>query len=295
MADFRALAVFVKVAERLSFVRAARDLGMTQSGVSNAINRLESELGVRLLARTTRSVGLTEDGAAFLERCRQILGSLEEAEQVLSRARLRPYGRLRVDMPVSFGRLKIVPLLPAFRAEYPEVQLALSFTDRYVDLVGEGIDVAIRFGELKDSSLIARRFTRTQFGVVGAPSYFATHGGLRRPEDILRHNGLVYVIRETGFVRDWRFRRGGAEFAITPKGDMSFDDGAALCAAACAGFGLAQLHDYYTDEAIAAGRLVHTLSNFSPPNDPISLVYPQTRHLSPKVRAFVDFLVARFR
>lgn len=295
MADFRALAVFVKVAERLSFVRAARDLGMTQSGVSNAINRLESELGVRLLARTTRSVGLTEDGAAFLDRCRQILGSLEEAEQVLSRARLQPSGRLRVDMPVSFGRLKIVPWLPAFRAEYPEVQLALSFTDRYVDLVGEGIDVAIRFGELKDSSLIARRFTRTQFGVVGAPRYFAAHGGLRRPEDILRHNCLVYVIRETGVARDWKFRRNGAEFTVPPKGDMSFDDGAALCAAACAGFGLAQLHGYYTDAAIAAGRLVPVLQKFTPPVDPISLVYPQTRHLSPKVRAFVDFMVERFR
>lgn len=295
MADFRALAVFVKVAERLSFVQAARDLGMTQSGVSNAINRLESELGVRLLARTTRSVGLTDDGAAFLDRCRQILFSLEEAEQVLSHARLKPSGRLRVDMPVSFGRIKIVPLLPEFRTAYPEVQLALSFTDRYVDLVGEGIDVAIRFGALADSSLIARRFTRTQFGVVGAPRYFAAHGRPRRPEDLLRHNCLAYVIREIGVVRQWQFRRGGAGFTVTPRGDMSFDDGAALCATACAGFGLAQLHDYYTDEAIASGRLEPVLRKFSPPIDPISLVYPPTRHLSPKVRAFVDFMVARFR
>lgn len=293
MADFKALAIFVKVAERRSFVRAANELGMTQSGVSNAVNRLESELGVRLLARTTRSVGVTEDGAGFLERCRQILTSFEEAELVLSRARLKAAGRLRVDMPVAFGRLKVVPLLPAFRAEYPEVELALSFTDRYVDLVGEGIDVAIRFGDLKDSSLIARRLTRTRFGVVGAPRYFEKHGRPKRPEDIARHNCLAFIIRELGVPREWQFERKGVLIGLSPKGDISFTDGAALCAAACAGFGLAQLHDYYTDEAIAAGELEPVLRQYGPPATPISVVYPTARHLAPKVRAFVDFLTAR--
>ena len=293
MADFKSLAIFVKVAERRSFIRAANDLGMTQSGVSNAINRLEGELGVRLLARTTRSVGVTEDGAGFLERCRQILASFEEAELVLSRARLKPSGRLRVDMPVAFGRLKVVPLLPAFRAEYAEVELALSFTDRYVDLVGEGIDVAIRFGDLKDSSLIARRLTRTRFGVVGAPHYFAKHGRPKRPEDIARHNCLAFMIREPGVAREWQFEHKGVRVGLSPKGDISFTDGAALCAAACAGFGLAQLHDYYTEDAIAAGALGPVLQRYRPPANPISVVYPTARHLAPKVRAFVDFLAAR--
>lgn len=295
MLDLRALSIFVKVAERRSFVGAARDLGMSQSGVSNAINRLESDLGVRLLARTTRSVNLTEDGTAFLDRCRQIIASLDEAELVLSRARLQPRGRLRVDLPVSFGRLKIVPILPAFRAAYPEVQLALSFNDRYLDLVGEGIDVAVRFGALEDSSLIARRLTRTQFGVVGAPSYFAKHGRPRRPEDLAKHNCFAYVVRETGLVRAWQFQRGREAAAITPNGDMSFDDGASICASACAGGGLAQLHDYYVGDAVAAGQLDYALRSFNPPAEPISLVYPPTRHLSPKVRAFVDFMVAQFR
>jgi len=139
MLDFRALSIFVKVAERKSFVGAAQELGMTQSGVSNAIARLEADLGVRLLARTTRRVGLTEDGAGFLDRCRQILASLDEAEQVLSRARLQPSGRLRVDTPVSFGRLKIVPLLTEFRAAYPEVELALSFTAMSISSAKESI------------------------------------------------------------------------------------------------------------------------------------------------------------
>ena len=186
MQDLRTLTIFVQVAERRSFVRAAADLGITQSGVSNAINRLEDQLGVRLLARTTRRVSLTEDGTAFFERCRQVLADLEEAELVLKETRLKPIGRLRVDMPVSFGRLKMVPLLGPFQAQYPELKLVLSFTDRYVDLIEEGIDVSVRFGVLQDSSLMARRLSQTQFRVVGAPSYFARYGRPRTPQDARR-------------------------------------------------------------------------------------------------------------
>jgi DNA-binding transcriptional LysR family regulator len=151
--DLRTLTIFVKVGERRSFVRAAAELGMGQSGVSNAINRLEDELGVQLLARTTRSVNLTDDGAAFLQRCRQILADLSEAQQVLGRARSQPTGRLRIDLPSSFGRLKIVPLLGAFRAAYPALKLAVTLTDRYIDLVEEAVDVTIRIGALQDSQL----------------------------------------------------------------------------------------------------------------------------------------------
>jgi LysR family transcriptional regulator for bpeEF and oprC len=292
--DIRALVIFAKVAERRSFVRSARELGMTQSGVSNAINRLEDQLGVRLLARTTRRVNLTEDGAAFFQRCRQILADLEEAEQVLTQSRLRPTGRLRIDMPVSFGRLKVVPLLGAFRAQYPEVQLAVSLTDRYVDLVEEGLDLAIRFGPLQDSSLIARRLTSTQFQIVAAPGYLAKHGWPREPEDLAEHSCLAFTLRDTRLLRDWRLRSGETETVITPRADITFNDGAALAAAACAGYGLAQMHDYYTDTPIAAGELQPVMEAFRPDPEPISLVYPQGRHLSPKVRAFIDFMTARF-
>jgi DNA-binding transcriptional LysR family regulator len=295
MQDLRSLAIFVKVAERRSFVRAAADLGITQSGVSNAINRLEDQLGVRLLARTTRQVSLTEDGTAFFERCRQVLADLEEAEQVLKETRLKPTGRLRIDMPVAFGRLKMVPLLGPFQAQYPELTLALSFTDRYVDLVEEGIDVSVRFGLLQDSSLIARRLTQTQFRVVGAPGYFTKHGRPKTPDDVAAHNCLALKLRDTRLARDWRFTRDGGETIVTPKGNMSFSDGAAMCDAACAGYGLAQIHGYYIDDALAAGQLEPVLEKFKPKADPIWLVYPQTRHLSPKVRALIDFMVARFR
>ena len=295
MQDLRTLAIFVKVAERKSFVRAAAELGITQSGVSNAISRLEDQLGVRLLARTTRRVGLTEDGAAFFERCRLLLTDLEEAELVLKETRLKPTGRLRIDMPMGFGRLKVVPLMCRFQAQYPELTLAVTSTDRYVDLVEEGIDVAVRFGELRDSSLMARRLTQTQFRVFGAPSYFAKHGRPRGLDDLAGHNCLGFMVRDTRLAREWRFAHDGATTTVVPKGNMSFTDGAALCDAARAGCGLAQMHGYYVDEPLRAGELEPVLEKFKPPIDPIWLVYPQTRHLSPKVRAFIDFMVAQFR
>jgi LysR family transcriptional regulator, regulator for bpeEF and oprC len=295
MQDLRTLVAFVKVAERRSFVRAAADLGITQSGVSNAISRLEDQLGVRLLARTTRRVSLTEDGAAYFERCRQVLADLEEAELVLKETRVKPTGRLRIDVSVAFGRLKLVPLLGPFQAQYPELTLALSFTDRYVDLVEEGIDVSVRFGQLQDSSLMARRLTQTQFRVFGAPSYFAKHGRPRTPADLAGHNCLRFTVRDTRLARDWRFARDGVETTIAPKGNMSFTDGASLCDAARAGCGLAQMHGYYVDDPLRAGELEPVLEKFKPPVDPIWLVYPQPRHLSPKVRAFIDFMVAQFR
>jgi LysR family transcriptional regulator, regulator for bpeEF and oprC len=295
MQDLRTLAIFVKVAERKSFVRAAAELGITQSGVSNAISRLEDQLGVRLLARTTRRVGLTEDGAAFFERCRQLLVDLEEAELVLKETRLKPTGRLRIDMPMGFGRLKVVPLLCRFQAQHPELTLAITSTDRYVDLVEESIDVAVRFGQLHDSSLMARRLTQTQFRVFGAPSYFARHGRPRTPDDLARHNCLGFTLRDTRLARPWRFVRDGVEATVTPKGTMGFTDGAALCDAARDGCGLAQMHGYYVDDPLRAGALEPVLEKFKPPVDPIWLVYPQTRHLSPKVRAFIDFMVDNFR
>jgi DNA-binding transcriptional LysR family regulator len=295
MQDLRSLAIFVKVAERRSFVRAASELGITQSGVSNAINRLEDQLGTRLLARTTRHVGLTEDGAAFFERCRQILDDLEEAELVLRETSVKCAGTLRLDLPVSFGRIKVLPLLGGFQAECPDVKLVVSFTDRYVDLAEEGVDVCVRFGPLQDSSLIARRLTETQFRVVGTPDYFAAHGRPRTLGDLAAHNCLVLAWRETRLARDWRFTSADGDATVMPRGRMSFSDGAALRDATLAGYGLAQIHDYYVGEAIADGRLETVLEKYKPAPDAIWLVYPQTRHLSPRVRAFIDFIVPKFQ
>jgi LysR family transcriptional regulator, regulator for bpeEF and oprC len=295
MHDLRTLAIFVKVAERLSFVRAAVDLGITQSGVSNAISRLEDQIGTRLLARTTRRVTLTEHGAAFFERCRQALAEIEEAELVLKDAQLKPSGNLRIDMPVSFGRLKVLPLLGSFQAQYPDIKLRVTFNNRYIDLVEDGVDVSVRLGQLADSSLIARRVGGTQFSVVGAPSYFAKHGKPKRIDDLAAHDCLAFTYLETRLARPWRFIEAGAANTFTPQGTMSFSDGGAVCDAAVAGYGLAQLQGYFADALIASGALVAVLEKFQPELEPVWLVYPQTRHLSPKVRAFVDFMAAQFK
>jgi LysR family transcriptional regulator for bpeEF and oprC len=295
MPDLRALAIFVKVAERLSFVRAATELGITQSGVSNAISRLENEIGTPLLARTTRRVSLTEHGAAYFERCRAALAELEEAELVLKNAQLRPSGNLHIDVPVVFGRLKVAPLLGAFQARYPDISVRMTFNDRNVDFIDEGIDASVRFGVLQDSSLIARRLSGAKLSVVGAPAYFAKFGQPKKPEDLARHNCLAFTFRETRQARAWRFTQGGVEIAINPKGNISLSDGVAVCDAACAGRGLAQLQDFFIDEPIARGQLVSILDKFAPAPQPIWVVYPQARHLSPKVRVFVDFMVEKFK
>jgi LysR family transcriptional regulator, regulator for bpeEF and oprC len=295
MQDLRTLAIFVKVAERLSFVRAAADLGITQSGVSNAISRLEDQIGTPLLARTTRKVSLTEHGAAYFERCRQALAELEEAELVLKNAQLKPSGNLRIDMPVSFGRLKVVPLLGAFQARYPDISLRVTFNDRYIDHIEESVDVSVRFGNLQDSSLIARRLGGAQLSVVGAPRYFAKFGQPKKPEDLAGHNCLAFTFRDTRLAREWRFAQAGGETVLPIQGTMSLSDGASVCDAARAGYGLAQLQDFFIDALIAREQLVAVLEKFKPQPQPIWLVYPQARHLSPKVRAFVDFMVERFK
>jgi DNA-binding transcriptional LysR family regulator len=295
MQDLRTLAIFVKVAERLSFVRAAADLGITQSGVSNAISRLEDQIGTPLLARTTRKVSLTEHGAAFFERCRQALAEIEEAELVLKNAQLKPSGNLRIDMPVSFGRIKVVPLFGAFQARYPDISLRVTFNDRYIDHIEESVDVSVRFGNLQDSSLIARRLGGAQLSVVGAPRYFAKFGQPKKPEDLAGHNCLVFTFRDTRLAREWRFAQAGGETVLPVQGTMSLSDGASVCDAARAGYGLAQLQDFFIDALIARGQLVPVLEKFKPAAQPIWLVYPQARHLSPKVRVFVDFMVEKFK
>lgn len=293
--DLRTLAIFVKVAERGSFVRAAEALDLGQSGVSNAIKRLESQLGVTLLVRTTRSVKLTQDGEAFFHRCRQVLADLDDARQVLMRSRRQPAGVLRVSLPVSFGRTRVVPLLGAFQAKYPKVEVAIGITDRYVNLVDEGVDVAVRFGTLEDSTLIARPLVRARRLIVGAPAYFAKRGKPGSIEALAAHNCLPLTYHETGRARPWKLRQGGVDRDVAPRGSMAFNDGHALYTAVKAGFGLGQIHDYYAQADIAAGLLVPVLADAEPEADAISIVYPQARHLSPRVRAFVDFLVGACR
>ncbi len=293
--DLRTLIIFVKVSELRSFVRTAEALDITQAGVSNAIKRLETQLGTALLARTTRSVNLTVDGEAFFHRCKQVIADLEDARQVLTRARRQPTGTLRISLPVSFGRLQVVPLLGQFQAKYPSVNVTISITDRYVNLVDEGVDIAVRFGALEDSSLIARPLTNVHRHVVGTPAYFAKHGKPKTLAELAQHNCLPLTFHESGRARPWKFQQDGEVLALTPKGSMNFNDGYALYIAVKAGIGLGQIHDYYVEADISAGLLIPVLEAFEPEADAFSIVYPKARHLSPRVRAFVDFLVAAYQ
>lgn len=290
--DFNALAAFVAAADKLSFTGAAAALGLTASGVSKAVSRLEDDLRVRLFHRTTRSLSLTTDGAAFLERCRQILGDLDEARRLVQQSQDAPSGRLRVTMPAVFGRMHIVPAIADYMRRYPEVTVEASITDRIVDLVEEGFDIAVRFGEPPDARVVARPLTQVRFVTTAAPAYLAAHPAPARPQDLAGHRCVAYVPPMTGKVLEWTYRDGAAVLQHTPSGHLAVDSGEAVVDAALAGAGLAYCHDYLVERAVAEGRLVRVLDAFAGPSSPVSLVYPHSRRLAPRVRAFIDVATA---
>jgi DNA-binding transcriptional LysR family regulator len=287
------MAVFARVVQSGGFSAAARDLNLTPSAVSKQIGRLEDRLGARLLNRTTRRQSLTEVGAAFYQRCSRILADVSEAEQSVVDLQGVPRGTLRVNLPVAFGRLRVMPLVPKFLAANPELRIELTFNDRIVDLVEEGVDLAIRVGELSESSLIARRLAPNRRVVCGAPGYFERAGTPERPADLIRHNCLVYIYRAAR--NTWRFQGPeGAEEVIQVTGTLESNDGESLRAAALAGLGVVLLPQWLIGEDICNGRLVQVMAGYHAPDNAVYAVYPPSRHLSPKVRGFVDLLARHF-
>jgi len=286
---------FVRAAEVRSFTGAARVLGITPSGVSKAISRLEAHFGVRLLQRTSRSVTLTTEGAAFYDRCRQIVADLQTAEQSLSAAREAPRGRLRVTMPVALGRGHIARLLPGFLHRHPEVTIEANATDRIVDLAEEGFDVALRLGRPPDSRLVARRLIGGTQVTCASPAYLAARGEPATPEALAEHDCTRFVVPSSGVVREWVFRRDGVTFEVPVTGRLTFNQSECLVEAACAGAGIIQISSYVTGQAIAQGRLLPILTGFAVESPELWALYPQNRHATPRVRAFVDYLVETAR
>lgn len=284
------LMIFVRAAQDRNFSVAARQLGLSPSTVSKAVLRLEEQLGTRLLNRTARSVTLTEDGTVFYEYCRQILSDLEEAELALSKSRSTPTGTLRIDLTVALGRLHIVPALPRFAAQYPDLKFDVTLGDRRVDLIEEGIDAVVRVGSGPDSRLIMQPLATARYLVCAEPGYLVRYGEPKIPEDLQQHNCLNLVLPQTGRVRDWVFQRDGQTFRLPVEGSFRFNHAEALVEAAIAGAGLIQLFNYLVSPAISRGLLKPVLEHYAPPGSPISVIYPQKRHLSAKVRAFVDFM-----
>ncbi|HME84099.1 MAG TPA: LysR family transcriptional regulator [Roseiarcus sp.] len=288
-----ALETFVRVAEARSFSEAARRLRASKSAVSRNIGALEAELGVRLFQRTTRSLNLTEAGRSYCERAARILADLEEANLAVSQLQAAPRGRLRVSAPMSFGFLHLAPALPDFLARYPEVAVDITMSDRFVDLVDEGFDVAVRIGALEDSSLIARKLAPIRRVVCASPSYFKSRGAPETPDDLKRHECLSNS--NIASSQEWRFTtRDGKPWPVEVKGRLSANNGDLLRIAALKGLGVVNLPTFIVGSDLQAGALATTLDEFITQDMTLSAVYPQSRHLSPKVRALVDFLVDRF-
>jgi DNA-binding transcriptional LysR family regulator len=293
MDRFAALEAFVRVAETQSFSEAARRLGSSKSAVSRNVGALEAELGARLFNRTTRSLNLTEAGRAYFERVSRILADLDDADRALGQLQASPRGRLQVSAPMSFGFLHLAPALPEFLTRFPEVEVQLSMTDRFVDLVDEGFDVALRIGALPDSALMARRIAPIRRVICASPDYFHRHGTPQAPEELKAHECL----RNNNVARtqEWRFvNPDGGPSVVAVSGRVSANNGDALRVLALSGFGIASLPTFIVGADLAAGALVSALDGFIPQDLAMSAVYPHSRHLSPKVRAFVDFLVERF-
>ena len=288
-----AIEAFVKVAETQSFSEAARRLRTSKSAVSRNVGALETELGARLFHRTTRSLTLTEAGQGYFERASRILGDLAEANLAVSQLQAAPRGRLRVNAPMSFGFLHLAPALPDFLALYPEVAVDLIMNDRFVDLVDEGFDVAVRIGALEDSSLIARRLAPIRRVICASPAYLRERGPPLAPEDLKTHDCLCNS--NIAAAREWRFvGADGKPLSINVSGRFSANNGDALRIAALGGLGIVSLPSFFVGRDLRAGKLVTVLEDFIPRDIGLHAVYPHSRHLSPKVRAFVDFLADRF-
>lgn len=293
MSSLQGLVAFAETVARGSFAAAARGLGLSPSAVAKAVGRLEDALGVRLLHRTTRQVSLTSDGRSLYERCRHIVDDLEALRAEAEGVRGEPAGTLRLNLPVTFGKRVMVPLLATLVARHPRLALDLTFSDRFEDIVRSGYDAAVRIGTLQDSSLVGHRFGAQQMLVVGSPGYLAAHGRLRQPDDLAAHRCLVFRLPSSGRPRPWQFARDGAAVEIVPATHVTMDDGEALAEGAASGLGLAQLPDYIAHADLASGRLVEVLPAFRTPPMPISLVYPTSRHVPPRLRVLVEALTRR--
>ena len=293
MDRFQALVAFSQVVEHGGFARAAERLGMSTSAVSRHVSDLESHLGVRLLNRTTRKLSLTESGQVFLERTVQLLSDLEEAESAVTASALVPRGTLRLTASITFGERHLAPAIAEFAARHPELRFDVELSDRMVDLVEEGLDLAIRIGTPGGQALIARRIGKAQLVCCAAPSYLKQHGTPLTPEDLVRHRCLSYTYLGTRDV--WRFSDGdGNERPVRINGPVQANNGRFLGVLAANGTGIAMEPDFALGDEIDQGLLVPILTQFAPPATPIYAVYPSRRHLSAKVRAFVDFIANRF-
>src|ERR1700723_2605558 len=294
MNKLQAMQVFVRVVETGGVTRAADSLHMPKATATTLIQQLEADLGVKLLNRTTRSVSVTTDGAAYYPRCVAILAEVRDTGESLGQRHSSPQGRPRVEVPTLMARLVIVPALPGFFARDPDIELELGCSERRTDLIEEGIDCAVWSGELEDSSLIARRVGLLYFGTCASPSYVAAHGVPHHPDELASHRCINHFSPRTGKIFDWVFAKNGERIQSSLRGHVALDDENSYLAAAEAGLGVAQIPAFVLTEAMERGTLELVLGDWFPEPAPLNVVYPQNRHLSSKIRVFVAWFADLF-
>ena len=284
--------LFTRIVERRSFTLAAQDLGLLRSTATQAIKQLEARLGVRLLQRTTRQVRPTLDGEAYYRRCLAILDDVEDAEAAFSGA--KPRGQLRVDVQGTLARHFVLPALPRFLADHPDLQLHIGEGDRLVDLVREGVDCVLRVGELHDSAMVGRRLAMLEEITCASPDYLARHGTPSGIDNLDGHRAIGFVSSAIGAMLPLEFMVSGNVRHVHLPATLTVTGADTYIAAARLGLGLVQVPRYHVEADLAAGRLVNVLPDFPPTPTPVSLLYPHNRQLSPRVRVFIDWLVGEF-
>jgi DNA-binding transcriptional LysR family regulator len=292
MNSLQQIAAFADTAKHGSFAAAARGTGSAPSTLAKAVGRLEGRLGVKLFHRTTRQVSLTPDGERLFRRCQRLLAEVDELQAEAAGVRESPTGTLRVDLPIVLGRRVILPVLARLRRQHPGLELDVRLQDGYADLVKEGIDLAVRAGDLKDSTLVSRRFMAQAMVLVASPAYLQERGTPRRLEQLAQHDALVFRMPTSGKDRPWQFRQRGRALDVHPASGVRIGDGEGLVQAALLGMGLAQLPDYFVRDEIARGELVEVLPALRPAPIPISIVYPGARLVPQRVRVVIDALLA---
>lgn len=293
MDRFDAMNAFARVVETGSFTKAAENLRMSKTTVTQLVQQLEARLRVRLLNRTTRKVNVTADGAAYYERVIRLLADMDDAETSLSSASEAPRGRLRVDVPSPLARMILVPALPAFNARYPDIQLDMGVSDRIVDLIGENVDCVVRGGELTDQSLMARRVGDLRLGVYAAPGYLELAGTPSHPRELedTHHRIVGFLWSRTGRALPYAMRRGEESVNVHGRHVLAVDDGNAYLAAGLAGMGILWLPDYMSRDHLARGELTPLFEDWRLDPMPMYVAFPPNRHVSAKLRVFIDWIV----
>lgn len=292
MDRFDAMRVFCRIVDRRSFTLAAEDTGLPRSTVTDAVKQLEARLGVRLLQRTTRHVSPTLDGEAYYQRCQRILSDIEDAEGAFAGA--KPKGVLRVDVHGTLARHFVLPNLPSFLETYPDIELQITEGDRFVDLIREGIDCVLRVGTLQDSDMIGRRVAMLEEVTLAAPAYVRRFGMPTHPDRLDGHRMIGFRSSATGGLLPLEFEIGGAVREVILPATISVNAAESYFAAARLGLGLIQVPRYHAEEALRSGDLLHVLQDYPPTQTPVSMLYPRSRQLSPRVRVFIDWLVKVF-